>query len=252
MDVEHADHGFDAPDDVLGGNELVQQLGFDRQRSQTAGDGHAEAVHAVADHGAQADVVDRGGDAIFGAAGKRDLELARQAVGQLLVQKRQRQPPGVGLHIEGLLGMNAGQRARRDVADRVVAGFARGQADIGQQMQGVGNLRQRHKVKLHVLARGEVAFAAGALVGDGGQLPHLTGGEQAARDLGADHLDAVLALAVDAAAEAEGPELVGRQLARRGSPGPGSGTARYPRERCYRIPVQGLAGDSRTSAVAIL
>ena len=81
-------------------------------------------------------------------------------------------------------------------------------------MQGVGNLRQRHKVKLHVLPRGEVAFAAGALVGDRAQLPHLSGGEQAARDLGADHLDAVLALAVDAAAEAKGPELVDCQLPR--------------------------------------
>ena len=131
VDVEHADHGFHAADDFLGGKELVEELGFDGQRSQTAGHGHAEAVHSVADHRAQADVVDRGRDAILGAAGKRDLELARQAIGQLLVQERQRQPPGVRLHIEGLFGMDAGQRARRDVADGVVAGFASGESNVG-------------------------------------------------------------------------------------------------------------------------
>src|SRR6185295_15236374 len=76
----------------------------------------------------------------------------------------------------------------------------------------VRNLRQRDEMKLHVLARGEVAFAAGALVGNLAELPHLDRRKQAARNLGADHLNAVLALSVDAAAEAIGPELVSGQL----------------------------------------
>jgi hypothetical protein len=68
-------------------------------------------------------------------------------------------------------------------------------------------------VILHVLPGGEVAFAARALVGDGSHLPHLARGKQAARDLGADHLDAFLALAIDPAAKPERPEFVGGQLA---------------------------------------
>ena len=180
MNVEHAQDSFHAADDVLGGNKLMEQLGFDRQRSQTAGDGHAEAFHAVADDGAQADVVDRGGDAILGTARKRDLEFSRHRVGQLFVQKRERQPAGVRLHIERLFGMDPGQRARRHVADSVVAGLARSQAAVGEHVQSVGHLRQRHKVILHVLPRGEVAFAGGAEIGDRSHLAHLAGCEQAA------------------------------------------------------------------------
>ena len=44
VDVEDADDGFHAADDFLGGKELMQELGFDRQRSQTACNRHAEAV----------------------------------------------------------------------------------------------------------------------------------------------------------------------------------------------------------------
>jgi len=57
-----------------------------------------------------------------------------------------------------------------------------------------------------------VAFAAGALIGDRSQLAHLTGSEQSARNLGADHLDAILALSIDPAAKAIRPKLVGCQL----------------------------------------
>ena len=63
-------------------------------------------------------------------------------------------------------------------------------------------------MKLHVLAGGEVSLASAELIGHASQLPHLIRGQQAARNLGADHLHALLALAVDAAAQAEGPELV--------------------------------------------
>jgi len=81
-------------------------------------------------------------------------------------------------------------------------------------MQGVGNLRQRHEVILHVLPGSEVAFAARAIVGNRRHLPHLSRREQTAGDLGADHLNALLALSVDTAAQAKCPELVGCQLTR--------------------------------------
>jgi len=80
-------------------------------------------------------------------------------------------------------------------------------------VQGVGNLGQRHEVILHVLAGGDVAFPASVEVGDLGEVPHLIGGEQAAGNLGANHMHRFLALAVDAAAQAEGAELVGGEFA---------------------------------------
>ena len=103
---------------------------------------------------------------------------------------------------------------RRHVADGVVAGFARGQPDIGQQMQQVRNLRQRHKVKLHVLAGGQVAFAAARSRRQRAPSCRICAAvKQAAGDLGADHLHAGLALAIDPAAEAMRPELIVRELA---------------------------------------
>jgi hypothetical protein len=58
-----------------------------------------------------------------------------------------------------------------------------------------------------------VGFAAGEFVGDAGELAGLGSGEKAAGDLAADHLDAGLALAVDAVFEAEGAEFVLGDLA---------------------------------------
>ncbi len=135
VDIEYADHRFHAPDDVFGGNELVQNLGFGRQRPQASGDGHSEAALAVADQWPQADIVDGRGHAILGAAAEGDLELARKIVGQLPVQKRKGQTPRVGLDFENFLRMQTRKRARGDVADGVITRFARGQTDIGEQMQ---------------------------------------------------------------------------------------------------------------------
>ncbi len=66
---------------------------------------------------------------------------------------------------------------------------------------------------LHVLAGGEVAFAAAELVGDERELLDLARREDAAGDLAADHLDACLALSVDAVFQAEGAEFVLRDFA---------------------------------------
>ena len=72
---------------------------------------------------------------------------------------------------------------------------------------------QRYEVILDVLAGGEVGFAAGEIFGDAGELAYLGSGEKAAGDLAADHLDAGLALAVDAVFKAEGAEFVLGDLA---------------------------------------
>ncbi len=72
----------------------------------------------------------------------------------------------------------------------------------------IGHLRQRNKMILDVLASGEVPLAAAEFVGNRRQLIHLRRGHRSARDLGADHVDAGLALAVNAAPQPLGAELV--------------------------------------------
>ena len=74
-------------------------------------------------------------------------------------------------------------------------------------MHEVGDAIERDEVILDVLAGGEVAAAAAELVGDARQLIHLGGGEQAAGDFAAHHLDAGLALSVDAVLQAEWTEV---------------------------------------------
>jgi hypothetical protein len=76
-----------------------------------------------------------------------------------------------------------------------------------------GDVVEGDEVVLDILTGGHVGFAAGELVGDAGQLADLGGGEEAAGDLAADHLDAGLTLAVDAVFEAEGAEFVLGDLA---------------------------------------
>src|SRR5215471_17798512 len=68
VDVEDPDDGFDAADDVVGGDELVKDARLAGQRAETAGNGHTEAFDSIDDHGSKADVIDGGGDAILGAA----------------------------------------------------------------------------------------------------------------------------------------------------------------------------------------
>ena len=78
----------------------------------------------------------------------------------------------------------------------------------------LGGVVQVDEVELEVLARGDVAAVeAGVLLGDLGQGVHLVRGHAAVGQLDAHHLVVFLALAVDAAREAE--ELEGRLALRR-------------------------------------
>ena len=72
----------------------------------------------------------------------------------------------------------------------------------------IRNVSKRHEMKLHVLPRGQMSFAASEIVSDPGHVTHLICCEKASRHLGPDHLHAGLALAVDPAAEAVRTELV--------------------------------------------
>src|ERR1019366_1552831 len=56
--IEDAEDGFAPVEQALFGDELFEQLGLGGQRTQAPADDHAEAAPAVANHGAEADIVD--------------------------------------------------------------------------------------------------------------------------------------------------------------------------------------------------
>src|ERR1022692_1130429 len=206
--IEDADDGFAPVEQALFGDELVEQLGLGRQRSQTAADDHAEASLAVANHGAEADVVDGALYAILVAAAvEGELEFARQVAGEVLAQEGVGEALGVGADVEDFVARNTGPGAGGDVADGVVAGLAVGEPDIGQEVHQVGDLVERDEVILDVLAGGEVTASAAELVGHARQLNHLARGEQPAGDFAAHHLDAGLTLSVDAMLQAKWTEV---------------------------------------------
>ena len=90
---------------------------------------------------------------------KRNLEFARHTVGEFLVQKSERHASRIGGTSNGFFGRIPAQRTRGYVTNRVVAGFARRQPNIGQLVQQIRDLRQRDKMILNVLASGEVPLA---------------------------------------------------------------------------------------------
>src|ERR1035438_1159250 len=212
--VEDAHHGFALLQQVLFGDEIVEELRFDGEWTEPTAYGHAEAAAAVADGGAEADIVDGAGYAIAAAATiESEFEFAREVAGEVLAQECEGQALGVRANVEDFVVGDAGQGAGGDVADGVVAGFAIGHADIGQQVHEAGDVGERYEVILDVLAGSKVRSAAGEFVGDAGELAGLGSGEKPAGDLATHHLDAGLALPVDAVLEAERAEFVLGDLA---------------------------------------
>src|SRR5580658_10166951 len=67
---------------------------------------------------------------------------------------------------------------------------------------------------LNVLAGGQMSLASAEVIRDPSHLPHLFSRQQSAWNFRADHLHALLALAVYAAAQAEGAELILSDLPR--------------------------------------
>src|SRR5258708_836605 len=80
--------------------------------------------------------------------------------------------------------------------------IARSQTHVRQHVQQIRDPRQRHKMILNVLASGQVALAPRELIGDASHLAHLIGSQQPAGNLGPDHMDVRLALAIHTATEA--------------------------------------------------
>ena len=105
---------------------------------------------------------------------KGDLELAPHFLGVAVTQQMVGHRLGVGRGIEGLAAADAGQRAGGDVAHRVAAGLAGGDAHGRQPAHEIGRVFDVDVVQLHVLAGGDVADGVGVLLGDVGEDIHLS------------------------------------------------------------------------------
>ena len=104
-----------------------------RHAAQTAADPEFKTAFAFANHGDGAYVVNAHQTAGFIAAtGERDLEFASVILGAGVAQQVVSDGAGVGSDVERFRAAHARQRAGGDVADRIAASFARGDARCGK------------------------------------------------------------------------------------------------------------------------
>ena len=142
------------------------------------------------------------------AAGKRDLEFARQALVERVAQQVSRHGVRVRSHVEDLALADAGQVAGRDVADGVGAGLAGGESHFFQLAHDRADLRQGHEVQLNILPGRHVADSGGIGLGEFGDAAYLVGRHPAKGNFDAHHLHVRLPLAVDAVLQPERFEQV--------------------------------------------
>ena len=105
-----------------------------------------------------------------------------------MAQQIPRQRLGVRRDVEPLVGGDAGVRARGDVPHRVAARLARRHPGVGEPAHRRLDVVQLHEVELDVLPGRDVAEAARVPLADVGERVELLGGQDALRDLDAQHL----------------------------------------------------------------
>ena len=139
--------------------------------------------------------------------------------------------------VEQLVLGHARPRIAGDVAHRVAAALAAGQAGLAELADRLLGVRQRDVVHLDVLARRDVALVQRHVLLDHvGERLHLLRRDAAERQLHADHLHVRLALAVHALLEAELDELVLGRLAREEPAGLGLEVVELPLEDRDHVP----------------
>ena len=180
-----------------------------REDRGAAADEDAEALLAVGvDLRLEGDVVDVGQRAVVGVAAEGDLALTREQLGELVAHEVTHECAGPRRRVEDFAFEDAGVRVAGDVADGVAAALAAGEAADADVAQHLVHLGERNVVDLHCLARGDVRLLQRSVrLGDVAEGVHLVGGDAAERELDAGHVDAGLALAVDALLEAEADVL---------------------------------------------
>ena len=173
--------------------------------------------HAVANlarrvlHYMHADVVHGGGGAVAGAGRESKLEFARQPVEFGVKCCPLAGEFAVGARVEQFVLRHAGEMVGCDIANAVAAGLYRVHLHGGKVGEDVGHRLQRGPVVLDVLAGGEVAVALVVLGGDVRQHAQLLRRNQTIGNGHAQH--GCKALEVEAVAQAQMLEFVGRNLA---------------------------------------
>jgi hypothetical protein len=99
------------------------------------------------------------------AARERRLELAPEVLHVGMAEQEAHQRLRVRRDVERLGLAHARERARGDVAHRVAARLARGDADRREPPHQVGRVLDVDVVELDVLARGDVQDPVGVLLG---------------------------------------------------------------------------------------
>src|SRR5215469_6335503 len=135
----------------------------------------------------QSNVVDLGIGAPNAASRNADFEFARKIVelgvaGELAI--------GLGDELRGvknLVAINTSERASDDVAYVVATGAHRGKTGAPQVFQQVGEIFDRHPVKLYVLADGDVGFVTCVLACDISNGAHLVREQQSVGNANAHH-----------------------------------------------------------------
>ncbi len=210
MQVVDAQRGLQVGQQVLPGDEGVDQLADHRRSAHAATDPDLEAGLAVLFNGLQPDVMDANRGPVRLRATDGNLELARQEGELRLEGAPLAQQLGQHARVHRLVRRHAGEVVGGDVAHAVARGLDGVHLDAGQLGQHVGHALQLHPVVLDVLARGEVAIAAVVLARDMAQLAHLLRRQQAVRNRHAQHVG--MALHVQAVLQAQRQEFFLGQL----------------------------------------
>ena len=147
---------------VVGLDELVEGRGDAGHDRGAAADPDLEALDPVPFDGEEGDVVDAADRPVLGGAGERGLDLARHQLRRRVADEVADVGGAVGGRVEDLVGGDAGPGVAGDVADRVAAALARGEAGFGDLAQQQLGVAQRHVVDLDVLAGGDVALCSAA------------------------------------------------------------------------------------------
>ena len=197
-------------DRLIGGDEHVDVAPHPRTVRETSPDEQVEADRAVVKaRWPEADVVYLRLSAVLETAGDAELELAGQVGVLTIAREKLRDLPDDRGCVEGLVCIDARDRAAEDVAGGIAAGLHGGDPHLLEQRPDTRHIRDVDPVQLHVLARGEIAVAvtpdgaglrrSGIAVDDLTDPAHLGGAQPAPGHLHPQHEGvAALALGIEA------------------------------------------------------
>ena len=211
--IPHAQRRLAIAEQVVDRQERADQRGDERGAAHAAADIDLEAELAgVVLHQFEADIVQADRGAILVRRGQRDLELAWQVV-ELGMQVR---PLANDLAVRpGIIHLVRGDSRHVIGGNKTKTKTTKQDGmhlDRGQLGENIGNAFELRPVELQVRARSEVPIAAVVLLRNIAELAQLARAEQAVGDRDAQH--GRMALDIEAVAQADGLELIFRQLAR--------------------------------------